>query len=85
MSENYCVALKESVFRETPLTEADFDGDLQLSFSSQAAAEEWVTEQNQTHSKMGQLTLHTAHPNDQSDVSAYVVFQPSNGVWVPDS
>lgn len=85
MSERYRIELKESVFRETPLTEAEFDDDLQLTFSSEREAAAWVTEQNRAHSEMGELTLHTAHPNDQSDVDAYVVFQPQQGVWVPDS
>jgi len=85
MSERYCIELKESVFRETTLTEAEFDDDLQLGFASESDAEAWVTEQNRHHSKMGELTLHSAHPNDTSDVDAYVVFQPVTGVWVPDS
>lgn len=85
MSERYRIEIKESVFRETPLTEAEFDDDLQLVFSLESEAAAWVAEQNGKHSKMGELTLHTAHPNDQLDVDAYVVFQPQQGVWVPDS
>jgi len=54
-------------------------------FTSEADAEAWVTERNQEHASMGQLTLHTAHPADKSVVDAYVVFQPVKGVWVPDS
>lgn len=83
MSNSYLVELKDSVFRETPLTEDDFDDDRQIEFSSEADAEEWISDQNQLHSKMGELTLHTAHPNDKSDVDAYVVFQPRGG-WFPD-
>lgn len=85
MSDNYLVELKKSVFRETPLAESDFDEDRQIAFASKERAEEWVTEQNRTHANMGQLTLHTAHPNDSSNVDAYVVFQPTRGFWVPDS
>ncbi|MFB6233140.1 MAG: hypothetical protein ABEH61_02670 [Haloarculaceae archaeon] len=85
MPDSYLVELKDSVFRETPLGEADFEDDRQIEFPSVADAEEWVSEQNRTHSKLGALTLHTAHPNDKSAVDAYVVFRPSQGVWVPDS
>ncbi len=85
MSESYRIELKESVFRETPLTETEFDDDLQLEFTSETEADAWVAEQNGNHSEMGELTLHTAHPNDSSNVDAYVVFQPTTGVWVSDS
>ena len=81
---DYIVELKDSVFRETPLAEADFDDERRLAFDSKADAAEWVTEQNRNHASMGQLTLHTAHPADTSAVDAYVVFRPVNGVWVPD-
>jgi hypothetical protein len=84
MTDGYLVELKESVFRETPLTQTDFDEDLQIAFSSKAKAEAWITEQNQDHASMGQLTLHTAHPDDKSDVDAYIVFQPIGG-WYPES
>ncbi len=46
---DYIVELKDSVFRETPLAEADFDDDRRLAFDSKADAEEWVTEQNRNH------------------------------------
>lgn len=82
MSDSYLVELKDSVFRETPLTEDEFDR--QIEFSSTAEAKEWVADQNRSHSEMGKLTLHTAHPNNKSDVDAYVVFQPQ-GAWVVDS
>lgn len=85
MSDSYLVELKDSVFRETPLTEDEFDDDRQIEFPSETDAEEWVAEQNRSHSKMGELTLHTAHPNDTSDMDAYVVFKPSQGVWVLES
>jgi hypothetical protein len=35
MSERYRIELKESVFRETPLTESEFDDDLQLVLPSE--------------------------------------------------
>jgi hypothetical protein len=85
MSDSYLVELKDSAFRETPLSEDEFDDDRRIEFPSEADAEEWVSDQNRAHSRMGQLTLHTAHPNDKSDVDAYVVFQPTKGVWVSDS
>ena len=85
MPDNYLVELKDSVFRETPLTEDEFNDDRQIEISSEADAAEWVSEQNRSHSEMGELTLHTAHPNDTSDVDAYLVFRPSQGVWVVDS
>jgi hypothetical protein len=84
MSEAHLVELKDSVFRETPLTEDEFDDGRQIEFPSEADAEEWVSDRNRLHSEMGELTLHTAHPDDKSDVDAYVVFQP-RGVWVPDA
>ncbi len=84
MPDRYLVELKDSVFRETPLTESDFEYSRRIEFPSEADAEEWVSDQNRSHSEMGELTLHTAHPNDKSDVDAYVVFQP-RGRWVPDS
>jgi hypothetical protein len=83
MSETYLVALKDTVFQDTPLTENEFNDDRQIEFASEAAAEEWVAEKNKLHDNLGELTLHDAHPNDKSDVEAYVVFQPKGG-WVPD-
>lgn len=82
MPDSYLVELKNSVYKETLLTEDEFDR--QIEFSSEANAEEWIAEQNRAHSEMGELTLHTAHPNDKSNVDAYFVFQPQ-GRWVPDS
>ena len=85
MSGNYLVELKDSVFRETSLTEDEFDDDLRIEFPSEDHAEAWVSEQDHSHAEMGNLTLHTAHPNDKSNVDAYVVFQPIHKVWMPDS
>ena len=83
MTDTYLIELKDSVFRETPLTANEFDDNRQLEFPSDADAEEWVREQNRLHTDSNELTLHSAHPNDKSDVDAYVVFQPKN-VWRPD-
>ena len=44
-----------------------------------------MTARNQEYASVGQLTLHTAHPADKSNVDADVVFQPVKGVRVPDS
>jgi hypothetical protein len=85
VSEGYIVAVKQSVFQETPLTEDDFSDDRQLVFASKEEAEDWTSEQNRRHAKGGRLTLHTAHPNDTSDAAAYLVFQPARGEWVPTS
>ena len=41
---DYIVELKDSVFRETPLAEVNFDEDGRIAFDSKADAEEWVTE-----------------------------------------
>ena len=84
MSTNYLVELKDTVFQDTPLTEDEFSDDRQIEFPSEAAAEEWVSEKNQLHNNLGELTLHDAHPNDKSAVDAYVVFNP-RGRWVPES
>lgn len=88
MTDLYIVELKPSVFRETPLSRADFEFDAEndprLSFESETDAETWVTELNGQHAKMGQLTLHTAHPDDTSNVDAYLVFHPAQGVWISE-
>ncbi len=83
MSDTYLVELKDTVFQDTPLTEEEFSDDRQIEFSSEADAEAWVSDKNKLHDNLGELTLHDAHPNDNSDVEAYVVFQPKGG-WVPD-
>ena len=85
LNDSYIVAVKQSVFRETPLSEDDFGEDCQLAFTSKEEAEDWITDKNRHHAKSGQLTLHTAHPNDASDAAAYVVFQPAQGEWRPTS
>ena len=85
MTETYLVEAKNSVFSDTSLAEADFDTNCQREFPSEAAAEDWVTDQMNPHTNPGTLSLHTAHPNDTSDVDAYLVFRPSQGVWVADS
>jgi len=85
VSEAYRVAVKESVFRETPLTEDDFGDDLHLEFPSEDEAQEWMSELNRALPVTGQLVLHTAHPNDTSDADAYLIFKPAQGVWVFDS
>lgn len=85
MSETYRVAIKESVFRETPLTEDDFDDDLHLEFPSEDEAQEWVSEINRALPVTGRLVVHTAHPDDTSDADAYLVFKPTQGVWVFES
>ena len=85
MADDYIVELKDSVFRETPLKETDFDEDRRIAFASRADAESWVAGQNREHANMGRLTLHTAHPADTSNVDAYIVFRPVKGFWVPDS
>lgn len=85
---DYLIEIKPSVFRETALRRADFEFDSteepRLSFDSETAAETRVTELNREHATMGQLTLHTAHPNDASNVDAYLVFRPAQGVWVSE-
>jgi len=83
MSESYLVELKDTVFQDTPLTEDEFSDDRQIEFSSEADAEAWVSAKNKLHDNLGELTLHAAHPNDNSDVEAYVVFKPK-GRWVLD-
>ena len=85
MTDDYIVELKDSVFRETPLEETDFDENRRITFASKADAESWVTELNREHASMGKVTLHTAHPADTSNVDFYLVFQPVKAIWVPDS
>ena len=34
MADDYLVELKDSIFRETPLEETDFDGDRRIAFAS---------------------------------------------------
>jgi hypothetical protein len=84
MNRPYRVAIKESVFRETSLSVDEFDDDPTLAFDSKAAAQEWVDEQNDRLPGPGTLNLHKAHPNDSSDVDAYLVSRPGR-VWTFDS
>lgn len=88
MADSYLVELKPSVFRETPLSRVDFEFDSEdaprLSFDSETDAETWVIELNREHPITGQLTLHTAHPDDASNVDAYLVFHPTQGVWISE-
>jgi len=50
---DYIVELRDSVFRETPLAEANFDDKRRLVSDSKADAEEWVAEQNREHASKG--------------------------------
>jgi hypothetical protein len=83
MTDNYVVELKDSVFRGTPLSEDEYETG-RLRFDSKADAQEWVDDRNAGHSRLGRLVVHTAHPNDSSDVDAYIVYKPSQGVWTYD-
>lgn len=89
MTDSYIVEIKPSVFRETPLSSDDFEfdsgGEPRISFESGPDAETWVIELNGEHTTMGQLTLHTAHPEDTSNVDAYLVFHPAQGVWISEN
>lgn len=78
------VAIKESVFRETPLEADEYEDDPELVFRSEEAARDWIDELDDPHSGTGRLTLHSAHPNDTSGVDAYLVYKPTGG-WVVDS
>ena len=44
--DDYLVELKDSVDRETPLEETDFDGGCRIAFISKGDVEVWVTEWN---------------------------------------
>lgn len=78
------VAVKQSVFRETPLSEDAFDGEPALVFDSEGDARTWLDEQNEQLPGPGTVTLHAAHPDDASGVDAYLVFRPG-GVWTYES
>lgn len=80
----YSVAIKKSVFRDTPLDRDDFGEDPRLAFESETEAEEWIEARNDELPVAIRLNLHTAHPNDASDVDAYLVSRPK-GAWTPDS
>lgn len=80
MSSTYRTSVKDSVVRNTPLTEEDIGDDRHLEFTSKARAEDWIEKQNRSVPCLGRLTLRRAHPEDGSDVDAYVVFQPATGL-----
>jgi len=44
--DDYLVEFKDSVDRETPLEETDFDGGCRISFIFKGDVEVWVTERN---------------------------------------
>lgn len=91
MSESYQVEVKKSVFAETTLVRADFDGvsnmttidiDFQdtplLDFQSREEAMEWIRalDYKSTTNRFGKLALQSAHSNDESGVDAYLLFKP---------
>ncbi|MHC3438886.1 hypothetical protein ACYJ1Y_12500 [Natrialbaceae archaeon A-gly3] len=80
---DFRLAVKQSVFRETSLSAETYGEDPELVFDSEAKARTWIDERNDQLSGHGALTLHTAHPNDSSDVDAYLVYK-SQGVWTVD-
>lgn len=82
MTSDYRVSVKDSVFRKTGLSRNEYEESV-LTFDSKADAQAWIDEQNDLFSVPGGLTLHTAHPNDNSGVDAYLVFRES-GVWTVD-
>ena len=80
----YRVAIKKSVFRETPLDEDEFDDEPALVFESKDTAHKWIARQNERFFEFGNLNLHKAHPDDTSDADAYLVFK-TRPLWTPDS
>ncbi|WP_330630869.1 hypothetical protein [Halocatena halophila] len=88
MTESFVVELKPSVFRETAFTRSDFElpatDPPRRTFETPTAADQWANELNERHQDMGQLSIHTPHPNDTSDVDAYLVFHPAQGLWHSD-
>jgi hypothetical protein len=90
MPESYLVEVKPSVFAETSLTESDFDAvsnmslsagevddNIRMEFLSRDGAEEWIEQLHpESKSRRGSLLLRRSHGNDESDVDAYLVFQP---------
>lgn len=80
----YRVAIKESVFRETPFDEDEFDDEPELVFDSKDDAQEWIATQNDPGFQSGKLNLHKAHPDDTSGVDGYLVFR-NRPVWTLDS
>jgi len=82
MTESFTITIKQSVFDATGLSEEKYANET-FSFESEAAAEEWVADIDAAHSQQGSLILHSAHPNDNSDVDAYLIFDPA-AVWTVD-
>lgn len=82
MTESFQIPIKQSVFDAIDLSEEKYANE-RFTFESELAAEEWVTDLDDEHSQPGSLTLHSAHPNDKSDVDAYLIFDPAT-VWTID-
>lgn len=80
----YRVAIKESVFRETPLNEDTFDDDPEIVFDSKNNAQEWIATQNERFFQWGELNLHEVHPDDTSGVDSYLVFK-TKPAWTVES
>lgn len=78
MTTEYRVAVKESVRREQTVPNDAYDDDGRLAFNSEAAAEEWVANQNESSPSLGQLILREPDPEDDTDVDAYLVFRQAN-------
>jgi hypothetical protein len=90
MGSSYLVEVKPSVFIETSLTPTDFDpvSNLSLSedqfeerllmeFISREDAESWISSLRPKLShRAGQLTIHEAHYQDDSEVDGYLIFHP---------
>lgn len=82
MAESFQITIKQSVFDAIGLSEEKYADEI-FTFDSETAAEEWVAALDDEHSRQGSLTLHSAHPNDKSDVNAYLIFDPAT-VWTVD-
>jgi hypothetical protein len=82
MAEGFQITIKQSVFDAIGLSEQKYAEEIFI-FESETAAEEWVADLEDEHSQPGSLTLHSAHPNDKSDVDAYLIFDPAT-VWTVD-
>ena len=80
MDHAYRVAVKDSVFRDTPFTEDDFPDDRILEFSSRAEAEDQLNSRNQSVPCLGQLRLRNPHPEDSTGVDAYLVYRAAAGL-----
>ncbi|MFA1609870.1 hypothetical protein [Halobellus rubicundus] len=89
MSESYLVEVKKSVLVETSLTPKDFDpvSNLTLTddfderilmeFTSPDDAREWINTLNPKLShRVGRLSIYDTHPQDESEVDAYLRFSP---------